>query len=134
MALAALFNEVLEMASHECQSLFVVGCRARVAGLLPLAQLRKEPGVQECPAADGDGRATGPRQHPLCIRNGAHVAIAYYRDRIHRFDDGADAIQIDGATEALSTRTAVNGYGRHAGLFELAGEKRRIHLRLVPSQ
>src|SRR5438309_3833535 len=58
-ALAAIFDQQMKMPRHECQPLVIARGRTRSAGLFPAPQLRKEPGIQERAAADGNGGAAG---------------------------------------------------------------------------
>src|SRR5437870_5627983 len=53
---------------------------------------------------------------------------------LNRFDHTADAVQVDGAAEALCARAAVDDDGGDAGLLELAREVGRAPAGVVPAQ
>src|SRR5262249_15590810 len=108
--------------------------RAGFAGTQPGIELTKEPRIQQSPAADGDAGTAGFVEHASRIGQRAHVAITDDGDARHRFDDRANAVQLDAAAAALLARAAVDRDGGDADVFESLGEEWGRKVLIVPAE
>src|SRR5439155_15746209 len=88
--LAALFDEQMEMAVHEVETLQIGRRWAWIAGLFPALELGEEPGIEESAPADGDAGAARQAQHLFGVGDAANVAVADDRNVLNGFGDGAD--------------------------------------------
>ncbi|OQB85718.1 MAG: hypothetical protein BWX86_02805 [Verrucomicrobia bacterium ADurb.Bin122] len=94
----------------------------------------KNPWIVKCSAADGDAGATGLGDHGLGGLGCGHVAVAEYRNGLHRLHDGADAGEIDLAAESLGARAAVYAKCGDALGLQHTGELRRGKVVGIPAQ
>src|SRR5262249_33690760 len=132
--LATPVDETPEVGEHEVDPLAVAAARTGAAGREPAIELPEEPRISQRPPADRDAGAAGLAQHPVGIADAADIAVADDRDALNGFDDGADAVEVDRAAEALFTGPAVDDDRGHADALEFAGEIRGGQVVRVPAE
>src|SRR2546426_117657 len=98
-----------------------------------MLRVPENPRVVECAAADADGGAAGLVEHAFGGARRGNVAVAGHGDS-DRFHNGADADEVDAATETLLAGATVYGDRRRAGVFERTGEFRRGEVVVVPTE